>query len=641
MRRPRMPLPNLMCRILAAIVAMALLAVAVAACGGDGDTSPTPIPTEAAGSTGTPEPTPSPAAPTATPSTSEPVATATAVAATPEPTRAAPAATPVAEATGTPTPAPEPTAAATEAAATAAATTAAATEAAATEAAATEAAATEATPTEAAPTEAAATEAAATEAAATEAAPTEAAPTEAAEEAAPAGDPGGETAEPAGEEEAISDDAAVGDGRGGDPDDAAVGDGRGGDPDDDMADMDAGMADDMADDGPGSDGDDYDAAPSEPASRSEESEDAAEVSEDAAEVSEDVAEVKEDGAEEYEERVQPALSAGEVNDNERWDEYLQYRDQYTGPTIHDVDISERYIVTVSDSAGETVPNAEVRVSSGDAVLFEGRTYANGQTLFFPLAFAASEGAESFTLSVEKDGATQQLEFVRGENRDWDVTLELDQAATEGVPLDILFLLDSTGSMADEIDQIKATLLSISSRISDLPSQPDLRFGMVAYRDRGDAFVTRVYDFEPDPQRFVETIRGVVAHGGGDYPESLNEALHVAVHEPEWRPGDAIRLMFLIADAPPQLGYQDDYSYADDMIEAHRQGIKTFSIASSGLDQQGEYVFRQIAQHTMGRFIFIVYGAGGTTSHSVSDYTIGRLDDLVVSLVEEELAFLAR
>ena len=609
MRPPRIPLPKVMCRVLAAIVAMALLAVAVAACGRDDNTSPTPTPTEAAGSTGTPEPTPSPAAPTATPSTSEPVATATAtsVAATPEPTRAAPTATPVAEATGTPTPVPEPTAAATEAA----------------------------------PTEAAATEAAATEAAATEAAATEAAATEATEEAAPApaGDPAGEPAEPAGEEEASSDDAAVGDGMGGDPDDDMG--------DDDMADMDADMADDgMTDDDMGDDdmadmdadmADDGmadDAAPSESGSRAEDSE-------DAAEVSEDVAEVKEDGAEEYEERVQPALSAGEVNDNERWDEYLQYRDQYTGPTIHDVDISERYIITVSDSAGETVPNAEVRVSSGDAVLFEGRTYANGQTLFFPLAFAASEGAESFTLSVEKDGATQELEFARGENRDWDVTLELDQAATEGVPLDILFLLDSTGSMADEIDQIKATLLSISSRISDLPSQPDLRFGMVAYRDRGDAFVTRVYDFEPDPQRFVETIRGVVAHGGGDYPESLNEALHVAVHEPEWRPGDAIRLMFLIADAPPQLGYQDDYSYADDMIEAHQQGIKTFSTASSGLDQQGEYVFRQIAQHTMGRFIFIVYGAGGTTSHSVSDYTIGRLDDLVVSLVEEELAFLAR
>ena len=106
-------------------------------------------------------------------------------------------------------------------------------------------------------------------------------------------------------------------------------------------------------------------------------------------------------------------------------------------------------------------------------------------------------------------------------------------------------------MEDEIEQIKDTLLSISSRISDLPSQPDVRLGMVAYRDRGEAWVTRVFDFEPDAARFLETIRGVDAHGGGDDPEALNEALHAAVHEPGWRlEEDAVRLMFLIADAPP-------------------------------------------------------------------------------------------
>ena len=243
--------------------------------------------------------------------------------------------------------------------------------------------------------------------------------------------------------------------------------------------------------------------------------------------------------------------------------------------------------------------------------------------------------------MAKGEASRELAFTRGEAVAWDVVLDLEQDAVEGVPLDVLFLLDSTGSMADEIGQIKATLLSIATRISDLPSQPDLRMGMVAYRDRGDEFVTRLYDFEAEPARFLETIQRVVADGGDDYPESLNEAFHVAVHEPQWRRGDAIRLMFLIADAPPHLDYQDDYSYADVMVEAHRRGIKTFSIASSGLDAQGEYIFRQIAQHTMGRFLFIVYGPGGTTSHSVSDYTVERLDDLVVSLVEDELAFLER
>jgi hypothetical protein len=351
--------------------------------------------------------------------------------------------------------------------------------------------------------------------------------------------------------------------------------------------------------------------------------------------------VADEGGPASEAYIQPNLSAGEVDDNERWDEYLRFRDQYEGPEVHDVDISERYVISVSDANGRPVPNADVRVSAGETVLFEGRTYANGQTLFFPRAFAASHGAESFTLRVAKGEADRELAFTRGEAPGWDVVLDLEQAAVEGMPLDVLFLLDSTGSMADEIAQIKATLLSISARISDLPSQPDLRLGMVAYRDRGDDFVTLLHDFESEPERFLETIRGVVADGGDDYPESLNEALHVAVHEPQWRHGDAIRLIFLIADAPPHLDYQDDYSYADDMVDAHRRGIKIFSIATSGLDAQGEYIFRQIAQHTMGRFLFVVYGPGGTTSHSVSDYTVERLDDLVVSLVEGELAHLDR
>ena len=76
-----------------------------------------------------------------------------------------------------------------------------------------------------------------------------------------------------------------------------------------------------------------------------------------------------------------------------------------------------------------------------------------------------------------------------------------------------------------------------------------------------------------------------------------------------------------------------------MIEAHRRGIKIFTIASSGLDDQGEYVFRQISQHTMGRFIFLVYGSDGLTSHHVGQYTVQQLDDLVVRLVEEELSHL--
>jgi hypothetical protein len=102
--------------------------------------------------------------------------------------------------------------------------------------------------------------------------------------------------------------------------------------------------------------------------------------------------------------------------------------------------------------------------------------------------------------------------------------------------------------------------------------------------------------------------------------------------------------FLIADAPPHLDYPQDYDYAEEMEIAARRGIKIFPIASSGLDDQGEYIFRQIAQFTQGRFIFLTYegptnggSPGEVTTHHVEDYSVNNLDDLLVKLVEEELA----
>ena len=337
-----------------------------------------------------------------------------------------------------------------------------------------------------------------------------------------------------------------------------------------------------------------------------------------------------------------SLSAGEVDDNRRWEEYLEYLSEYQGPPVHEVDVSERYIITVRGSDGRPLPNALVRVASGEDTLFEGLTYANGQTLFFPRALPDTGSAESFRVSAEKGGVSHSLDFPRGAETDWELTLDATASYDGGVPLDVLFLLDSTGSMADEIERIKDTLLSISARISDLPSQPDLRLGMVSYRDRGDDYITRVFDFDADAGRFSNTIRSVQADGGGDEPESLNEALHVALNAPEWRTEDAIRLVFLLADAPPHLDYPQDYDYAEEMVEARKRGIKIFSVASSGLNLRGEYIFRQIAQHTMGRFIFILYespGGGVGTPHDVGEYTIERLDSLIVRLVEEELAAL--
>ncbi|MCB0015030.1 MAG: hypothetical protein KDE34_24110, partial [Anaerolineales bacterium] len=168
--------------------------------------------------------------------------------------------------------------------------------------------------------------------------------------------------------------------------------------------------------------------------------------------------------------------------------------------------------------------------------------------------------------------------------------------------------------------------------------------MVIYRDRGDEFVVRSYDFTPDLATFSLFLDDVTADGGGDYPEDLNEALNQAVLVPEWRLEDTVSLMFLVADAPPHLDYADQQlTYVDGMTRAAELGIKIFPIATSNLDAQGEYIFRQLAQFTGAQFIFLTYGedgpgsTGDQTDLQVENFTVSALDDLVVQLVAAELA----
>ncbi|MCK6626769.1 MAG: VWA domain-containing protein [Anaerolineae bacterium] len=346
------------------------------------------------------------------------------------------------------------------------------------------------------------------------------------------------------------------------------------------------------------------------------------------------------------------LRAGEVDDNAAWDDYLLYRREYQGLPVHDRDVSERYIIEVKDGQGYPVLGATVRFLANGQTVYEARTYANGQVLFHPLALNVPlEQVERFRVEVEKDGAQEDLSLTRFNSQvstsfseRWTVTLD-SQAQSDTLNLDVLFLIDATGSMADEINQIQSTIFDVAAQIDALPGRPQTRYGLVAYRDRGDAFVSQAYEFTPDVREFSLNLSTVYADGGGDTPESLNEGLHDALRKVEWRGGETVQLIFLIADAPPHLDYPQDYDYAVEMENAARRGIKIFPIASSGLDDQGEYIFRQLAQYTQGRFIFLTYAGptnsgapGDVTTHHVDDYSVANLDDLLVRLVEEELAY---
>lgn len=353
------------------------------------------------------------------------------------------------------------------------------------------------------------------------------------------------------------------------------------------------------------------------------------------------------------------LNAGEIDDNARWDTYLTYRQNFLSryPSFpHPVEVMGRQIITVSDNEGFPVLGARVRIFGADQLITETRTDARGRALFFPAIDDTSAALDNFRVVVDKDDAVAEFTINLVDGSTWATTLDTAQDR-ETVALDVLFLLDSTGSMSDEIHELQSNIRAISAQIDTLPGDIDTRYGLVTYRDRGDDYVTRIADFFPDVEAFQERLSQVRAEGGGDDPESLNEALHNAIHDVSWRGDNTVKLIFLVADAPPHLDYPNDYSYADEMQIAAERGIKVHPIASSGLDQVGEFIFRQIAQYTQGNFIFLTYedtdpqtpgvepGVPGDERPDLSvgspeqSYTVEQLDLLVLRLIEDELAAL--
>jgi hypothetical protein len=347
------------------------------------------------------------------------------------------------------------------------------------------------------------------------------------------------------------------------------------------------------------------------------------------------------------------LRAGSVDDNEQWEAYLRYRDLFlaSGIPVHDIPVAGRQVVTVVTPDGAPVLGAlvELRVGDGDGdVVARARTAADGTAYLLPPVSTdggqqqGGGGTGGYRAVVTKAGARAEIDLPPGARTH---QIELDADGVDEVALDVLFLIDTTGSMGDEIERLKAHMVSVAERIAELPARPDVRFALTVYRDRGDAFVAATRDFTEDVAGFVAALREVQADGGGDTPEDLNAGFHSALTEPSWRGDDAVKLVFLVADAPPHLDY-DGPDYAEDVLLAAERGVIVHAVASSGLDDQGEFVFRQLAQVTGGRFVFLTYGADGAspgdeTTHHVDDYSVLALDDLVVHLVSEELEPLAR
>lgn len=181
-------------------------------------------------------------------------------------------------------------------------------------------------------------------------------------------------------------------------------------------------------------------------------------------------------------------------------------------------------------------------------------------------------------------------------------------------VDVVFVLDTTGSMGGLIQTAKEKIWSIATTMAGAQPTPEIRIGLVGYRDRGDSYVTKVVDLSQDLDSVYATLMDFEADGGGDGPESVNKALYDAVHKISWSQRDqAYQVIFLVGDAPPHMDYQDEVRYPDIMAAAQQKGIVVNTIQCGDMPATIE-PWTQIAHLGMGNY-FQVEQAGGAVAYA--------------------------
>jgi Mg-chelatase subunit ChlD len=200
---------------------------------------------------------------------------------------------------------------------------------------------------------------------------------------------------------------------------------------------------------------------------------------------------------------------------------------------------------------------------------------------------------------------------------------IQQHVTARPKIDVVFVLDTTGSMGGLIQTAKEKIWSIATTMASAQQAPEIRIGLVAYRDRGDAYVTKVVDLSADLDSVYATLMDFEAAGGGDGPESVNKALYDAVHSMSWSQQDqAYQVIFLVGDAPPHMDY-NEVRYPEIVTTALDKGIVINTIQCGDMPTTvGPWT--QIASLSRGEFFQVEQAGGAVALNTPFDEEIARL-----------------
>lgn len=192
-------------------------------------------------------------------------------------------------------------------------------------------------------------------------------------------------------------------------------------------------------------------------------------------------------------------------------------------------------------------------------------------------------------------------------------------------VEVVFCLDTTGSMGGLIEGAKQKIWSICNQIVSGRPTPEVKIGLVAYRDRGDDYITKVIDLTDDLDAIHQHLMGFHAAGGGDEPESVNQALHDAVQRIKWSTDKkTLRIIYLVGDAPPHMDYPDDVKYPLTCKAAVERGIIINTIQCGPSPETRKY-WQDICAKSEGAYVQIAQDGGVAAVATPYDRRLGEIN----------------
>jgi len=234
-----------------------------------------------------------------------------------------------------------------------------------------------------------------------------------------------------------------------------------------------------------------------------------------------------------------------------------------------------------------------------------------------------------TLTTHNIGILLTILAVSAMVSSWRPLLAKTAPTSQSKPrIEVCFVLDTTGSMGGLIEGAKQKIWSIANEMISAQPTPELKLGLIGYRDRGDEYVVKSFSLTDDIDAIYGHLRDFQAAGGGDTPESVNEALAEAIHKMPWSSDNKVlKIIFLVGDAPPHMDYPNSPKYPDLCREAAKKDLIINTI-QCGEMAETKPIWQEIAKLSEGSYVGISQSGNVAVISTPMDKELSRLNERI-------------